>query len=210
MTTTLTNARAPALTRCLFCHRPFPENGRLVRMPRGRRIAFDPDRGRLWTVCDRCGRWTLAPIEDRGSALYELERLARDEGRPLGQTANVTLLQAGTLTLVRVGRAGLVEQSWWRYGRELRRRKAAIESRRSRVSAYTFGAMRWVGDAVGFSDEDVSIDCGEQVIHWNSKAAVRAERKQIAAAFALFRGAYEAKGRLPAGRDPSPSPAERS
>jgi hypothetical protein len=88
----------------------------------------------------------------------------------MGQTANVTLLHAGTVTLVRVGRAGLTEQSWWRYGRELRRRKHAIESRRSRISAYTFGAMRWVGDAVGFSDEDVSIDWSDtpvaDVLRW--------------------------------------------
>ena len=99
MTTTLTNTRAPAYARCLFCHRPFPENGRLVRVPRGRRIAFDPERGRLWTVCARSGGWNLAPIEDRGSALYELERLTRDEGRPMGQTANVTLLHAGVRLL---------------------------------------------------------------------------------------------------------------
>ena len=32
-------------TRCLVCHRSFPENGQLVHMPRGRHIAFDPVKG---------------------------------------------------------------------------------------------------------------------------------------------------------------------
>jgi hypothetical protein len=144
--------------RCLFCHKPFPENGELAHMPRGRRIAFDPVRGRLWAVCDGCHRWNLTPMEDREAALYELERMVRDRARPLGHTANVTLLVAGPLTLIRVGAAGLVEQAWWRYGKELRNRKASFESRRSKVTAYTFGALQFVGDLIGIGDEDLSID----------------------------------------------------
>jgi hypothetical protein len=145
-------------TRCLFCHRPFPENGCLTHMPLGRRVAYDPHTGRLWAVCESCHHWNLAPIEERGSALYELERLARDHARPMGHTANVSLMWAGPLTLIRVGEAGLVEQAWWRYGKELRKRKASFESRRSKVTAYTFGAMQYVGEMIGFSDGDVSID----------------------------------------------------
>lgn len=146
------------LTRCLFCHARFPENHRLARLPRGRRIAFDPVLGRLWAICDGCHRWNLTPIEDRQGALYELERLVRDHGKPLGRTANVTLLAAGPLTLVRVGDAGLGEQAWWRYGCELRRRKAAIESRRSKIAAYAVGALQTVGEAIGLGDDDFSID----------------------------------------------------
>jgi hypothetical protein len=145
-------------TRCLFCHKPFPENGHLAHMPHGRRIAYDPIRGRLWAVCGGCHRWTLAPIEDREAALYELERLVRDHAKPLGHTANIALLVAGPLTLIRVGEAELAEQAWWRYGRELRKRKASIESRRSKVTAYTFGAMQLFGEVIGFADEDFSID----------------------------------------------------
>jgi hypothetical protein len=145
-------------SRCLFCHKPFSENGRLAHMPQGRRIAFDPVRGRLWAVCDSCHRWNLAPIEEREAALYELERITRDRARPVGRTANVTLFQAEPLTLVRIGDAGLVEQAWWRYGKELKRRKASYDSRRSKVTAYTFGAMQYLGDLIGFTDGDVSID----------------------------------------------------
>lgn len=158
MTTTPAMGRAPLLTRCLFCRSPLPENGALAYMPQARKIAFDPERGRLWAICDRCRRWTLAPIEDRSAALYELERIVRDRARPLAHTANVTLLRAEPLTLVRVGPASLVEQAWWRYGRELRRRRASYESHRSKVVAYTFGVMQYLGDAMGLSDGDVSID----------------------------------------------------
>jgi hypothetical protein len=57
---------------------------------------------------------------------------------------------------------------------------------------------------------EVFIECGDRVVHWNSKEAVRGEqRKKIESAYRLFRTAYEAKGLLPAKRDPFPSPAER-
>ena len=56
----------------------------------------------------------------------------------------------------------------------------------------------------------VDIDCGDKVVHWKSRDAVHgAQRKNIADAYKMFRGAYEAKGLLPAARDPIPSPAER-
>lgn len=145
-------------TRCLFCHKPFPENGQLVHMPRGRRIAYDPVKGRLWAVCEGCHRWNLTPIEEREGALYELERIARDHAKPLGHTANISFMVAGPITLIRVGEAGLVEQAWWRYGKELRKRKASIDSRRSKFTAYTFGALQYVGEMIGLADADVSID----------------------------------------------------
>ena len=56
--------------------------------------------------------------------------------------------------------------------------------------------------------EDVSINCGDQIVHWKSTAAVKAERKAINDAFVLFRTAYEEKGLLPKARDASPTPAE--
>ena len=139
-------------TRCLFCHKPFPQNGQLAHMPRGRRIAYDPVEGRLWAICEGCHRWNLWPMEDREAALYELERMARDHAHLVSHTANISLLQAGPLTLVRV------EQSWWRYGRELRKRRASYHSVRSKVTAATFGAVAYVGDLLGVTDWDVPID----------------------------------------------------
>ena len=146
------------ISRCVFCHKRFAENHEFPRFRTSRRIAYDPVRGRLWAVCDACHRWTLCPIEEREAALYELERAVRDSARPVAHTANISLLQVGDVLLVRVGAAGLAEQAWWRYGRELRRRKSAFESPRSKVTAYTFGALQAAGRLLGLADDDVAID----------------------------------------------------
>lgn len=110
-------------TRCIFCHAHFPENHSLEHLRHGRRIAFDPSRGRLWIVCAVCARWTLAPIEERWEAVEELDRLATDRARLLSSTGNVALLRVEELELVRVGRAERAEEAWWRYGRELMGRR---------------------------------------------------------------------------------------
>jgi hypothetical protein len=105
------------------CGHAFEPNDRLEHLPHGSRLAFDPARGRLWVVCRRCRRWSLTPIEDRWEALEELEKLTRDQSRLLSQTDNIALLRAGDLEIVRVGRAQLTEEAWWRYGRELTSRR---------------------------------------------------------------------------------------
>lgn len=139
-------------TRCLFCHKPFPENECLGHVPWGRRVAYDPERGRLWLVCESCHRWNLVPLEDRTEALWELERIARDGAIPVAHTANVTLLHAPPLALVRVGNAGLAEQAWWRYGKELRKRRSAFQSTGSKLTALTYGTMAFLSEVVGFTD----------------------------------------------------------
>jgi hypothetical protein len=123
------------LTTCLFCHQSFPENRTLERFVSGRRVAYDPVRGRLWAVCPSCDRWTLAPFEMRWEVLEDLERLTRDRARLLAETDEIALLEAEDLEIVRVGKAGLREESWWRYGREFsaRRRSVKREVRRGRV-----------------------------------------------------------------------------
>lgn len=145
------------LTRCIFCRTPFPENGVFGRLPPGRRLAFDPGRGRLWVVCERCHRWNLCPIENRWEALHQLERMVRDASRLVAETDNIVLLSSGELFLIRVGKAGLAERAWWRYGRELDARRAAFHSTRSQIAAYTFGAMAYLSDMVGLGDEDLNI-----------------------------------------------------
>jgi len=110
-------------TSCLVCSTPFEANDELEHAARGNRLAFDPARGRLWVICRTCRRWSLMPIEDRWEALEELEKLAVDRARLLSQTDNISLMRAGPLEIVRVGRAKLTEEAWWRYGRELASRK---------------------------------------------------------------------------------------
>ena len=110
------------LTRCIFCHGLFPANQQLEHMKAGERIAFDPQRGRLWCICKTCQGWTLMPFEQRWEALEELERTVRDRARLLLQGENIALYRADQLELIRIGRAGLPEEAWWRYGDELARR----------------------------------------------------------------------------------------
>ena len=110
-------------TRCLVCAAPFEANEQLEHLPHGSRLAFDPGRGRLWLVCKACRRWSLTPIEERWEALEELEKLTTDRARLLSQTDNIALLRSGPLEIVRVGKAQLTEEAWWRYGRELASRR---------------------------------------------------------------------------------------
>jgi hypothetical protein len=110
-------------TRCIVCATPFEPNEALGHLPNGTRVAFDPARGRLWVVCRTCRRWSLTPIEDRWEALEEIDKLTTDKARLLSQTDNIALLRHGPLEIVRVGRAQLSEEAWWRYGRELASRR---------------------------------------------------------------------------------------
>ena len=63
---------------CIYCSADLGANQALESFPVGRRVAFDAERGRLWAVCGRCGRWNLAPIEERWEAVDEAERGFRD------------------------------------------------------------------------------------------------------------------------------------
>lgn len=126
----------PTLIRtCIFCHGALPPNQAIEHFPVGRRVAFDPGRGRLWAVCPSCKRWNLAPFEERWEALEELERAYRDTGRVLASTDNVALIQAPGVQLVRVGNARLAEEAWWRYGSQMIRRRT-----RARILSIVEGA----------------------------------------------------------------------
>ena len=134
--------------RCLVCETPFPPNDVLERFPTGERVAFDSARGRLWAVCRACRGWSLAPIEERWEAIEELEKLVTDRGRLLSQSDNIALIRAGPLEVVRVGRAGLTEEAWWRYGRELTSRRETYR-KLSVAGAVGMGALLLGGWATG-------------------------------------------------------------
>lgn len=106
---------------CLFCHTHLGANEAIPTCPVGRRLAFDPAKGRLWVVCARCGRWNLTPIDERWEAIEECERLFRAT-RLRVSTDNVALAQTRVgLELVRIGPALFPEIASWRYGTPLRR-----------------------------------------------------------------------------------------
>lgn len=135
-------------SRCLVCSTPFEPNEELEHLPLGRRLAFDPGRGRLWAICRTCKRWSLTPIEERWEALEELEKITRDRARLLSQTDNIALLRAGPLEIVRVGRANLSEEAWWRYGKELAARRKSYK-RLSLAGSIAVGGVLVGGWATG-------------------------------------------------------------
>src|SRR5688500_4040998 len=108
---------------CIHCHASLGANAAVEAFPVGRRLAFDARRGRLWAVCDACGRWNLSPLEERWEAIDACERLFRDT-RVRVSTGNVGLarLREG-LELVRVGEPLRPELAAWRYGRQYARRR---------------------------------------------------------------------------------------
>ena len=57
---------------------------------------------------------------------------------------------------------------------------------------------------------ELVLNCGDNVVHWKSKAAVKDKqlRARIRTAHELFHTAYRNKGRMPAERDRAPTPAE--
>jgi hypothetical protein len=112
---------------CLFCTRPLGANEVVETFPVGRRIAFDPAKGRLWVVCRKCERWNLSPIEERWEALEDLEREFRGtRTRVSTEQIGLARLSEG-LELVRIGAPQRPEFAAWRYGDQFgRRRKRAI------------------------------------------------------------------------------------
>lgn len=112
---------------CIYCTRPLGRNEALEAFPVGRRIAFDPARGRLWVVCRRCERWNLSPLEERWEAFEECERLFRaTRVRMSTDEIGLARLPEG-LELVRIGEPLRPEFAAWRYGDQFgRRRRRAI------------------------------------------------------------------------------------
>jgi hypothetical protein len=112
---------------CIFCHSALEGNDTIEHFPVGRRLAFDPERGRLWVVCRRCRQWNLTPTEERWEAIEECERFYRDT-RLRVSTDQIGLARlASGLELVRIGRPERPEFAAWRYGDQLgRRRRTAL------------------------------------------------------------------------------------
>ena len=107
----------------MFCKRPLGSNEVVETFPVGRRLAFDPAKGRLWVVCRHCERWNLTPLEERWEAVETCERFFRAT-RIRTSTDNIGLARhAEGLELVRIGEPLRPEFAAWRYGDQFRRRR---------------------------------------------------------------------------------------
>ena len=110
-------------TTCLFCNNRLGKNEAVEHFPVGRRLAFDPAKGRLWVVCKQCERWNLTPLETRWEAIEEAERLFR-ASRLRASTDNIAMAQLSEgLQLVRIGKPPELEIAGWRYGDQFGRRR---------------------------------------------------------------------------------------
>jgi hypothetical protein len=108
---------------CIFCNQPLGSNETFETFPVGKRLAFDPARGRLWVVCAACERWNLTPLDERWETIEHAEKLYTDTRRRVS-TDNIGLakLREGT-TLVRIGEPMRPEFAAWRYGDQFGRRR---------------------------------------------------------------------------------------
>ena len=147
---------------CLFCHVDLGENDEIPACTVGRRLAFDPHKGRLWVVCTHCGRWNLTPLEERWEAVEQCERLYRDTWQRLS-VENIGLATTRSrLELVRIGPALFPEIAAWRYGTRLQRwarerdvpRGVLAQSARYVVRSLA-GALARASAIVGLSEQTV-------------------------------------------------------
>jgi hypothetical protein len=108
---------------CLFCNGALGANESIESFPIGRRVAFDAKKGRLWVVCERCGRWNLSPLDEREDAIDQCERAFRSTTLRVS-TDNIGLAKlADGLELVRIGAPLRPEFAAWRYGTRFNRRR---------------------------------------------------------------------------------------
>jgi hypothetical protein len=111
---------------CIHCSAGLGANESLEAFPVGRTLAFDAERGRLWAVCASCGRWNLAPIEERWEAVEDAERSFADAPKRASTgTLAMAKLRDGT-KLVRVGDAPPAEVAVRRYGGLFSRRRLSF------------------------------------------------------------------------------------
>ena len=108
---------------CIFCNSRLGANEVVEEFPVGRRLAFDPDKGRLWALCSTCRQWNLSPIEERWEALEALERLYRDTPQRYSTEQIGLAKHREGLEVVRIGQPTRPEYAAWRYGGELMRRR---------------------------------------------------------------------------------------
>ena len=122
-------------TTCIFCKKSLGSNEVVEEFPVGRRLAFDPAKGRLWVVCRKCHRWNLTPLEERWEAIETCERIFRDT--PLrASTENIGIARHREgLDLVRIGEPPRGEFAAWRYGSQFGTRR-----RRARLMVTSIGA----------------------------------------------------------------------
>ena len=159
---------------CLFCNGSLGANTAIEIFPVGRRLAFDPAKGRLWVICRKCERWNLSPLEERWEAIEECEKRFRDT-RLRTSTENIGLARLSEgLELVRIGVPQRPEFAAWRYGDQFGRR------RRNKIIRVGAATAAIGGAAVGIVTVGISMGAGLGGAGWMlSRAADAAYRRLV-------------------------------
>jgi len=160
---------------CLFCNRPLGANASFEMFPVGRRLAFDPAKGRLWVVCPKCERWNLTPLEERWEVIERAESLYRDARRRVTtDQIGLARLREGT-ELVRIGEPLRPEFAAWRYGDQFGRRRR----RQLLVAGAALGALGAV--VIGGSVAGVGVGSFGWMIGNMGQRAIRGSPEKIVA-----------------------------
>lgn len=67
--------KALKLPTCTWCNHAHPTNSSLSSTAIGRTIGCDPENGRAWIICQRCGGWNLLRQEEGEAVTNELRML---------------------------------------------------------------------------------------------------------------------------------------
>jgi len=151
---------------CLVCRSSLGVNEVVSGFPVGSRLAYSLEEGRLWAICNRCGEWNLAPIEERWEAVQECEELYEGAVRR-GAVDGMALARLEDVTLIRVGDRS--DLPTLRYASRLRKRSARSVRRKrayfvgrgvvaviaATAGAFTFGAA---GMVLGLFVASVGLD----------------------------------------------------
>lgn len=127
-------------------------------------------------VCTKCGRWNLAPLDERGGAIEACEKLYHDTVlRKSTGEVGLARLPSG-LQLVRIGRPVFPEYADWRYGGRFKRRQWIA---RGTTAAAVVGMVGFVwGVPAALSALGAGAVSTQWLIHlWNAwQQEVRARR----------------------------------
>ena len=169
---------------CIFCHSSLGKNEAIEHFPIARRLAFDSNKGRLWAVCGKCGRWNLTPVEERWEAIEECEREYRVT-RKRASTDEIGLgrLNEGT-DLIRIGKPLRPEFASWRYGARFRSR-AATAVIGGGIGVASFAAMFF---GAGFVLTPVVGTAPALLLAYMRHSDVRAGRKYLRQRASLIAG----------------------
>ena len=159
---------------CVYCAADLVVEAVVEEFPVGRRLAFDPTKGRLWVLCPSCRQWNLSPLEERWEALESMERAYRDTlTRTSTENIGLARLSEG-LELVRVGRPQRPEFAAWRYGDQFGRR------RRKFLTTAAIGGGIVAGAGLG-SMAIAGLSAALLPLHLYNMAAAMKRRNSVAA-----------------------------